>query len=372
VFLVAAPFAGIALLVSLFLKEVKLHGRSGMAGEQQEDNQVEATADQHWNDRADHQSRVHHGHAGSGNGVVEPNARRAAVESIRAPGEVDQASAGALTGTDLKLLTVSGTVRQSGSRPLVGARLTLTDQAGSQVARTVSGEDGDYLLPLESGGSYLLIVAATHLSPAASLVTLTDHPVRRDVTLSGRSTITGRVLATDTETGTAIGRSDALVTLTDATGQVVGSTRSRHDGGYSFEQLTAGCYVLTAQSGQHRPLARSIEVPESGALACDLVLTGGGRLAGTVLAASDGRPVREARVTLVDSDGQVVAGTTTGDEGGYLFADLGAGRYILTAAGYAPVAVEVAVEEDAVSTAPVRLGAAAGVADRGGVPAEVR
>ena len=62
-------------------------------------------------------------------------------------------------------------------------------------------------------------------------------------------------------------------------------------------------------------------------------------------------------VTLVDGDGQVVASTTTGLDGGYLFDDLGADRYTLTAAGYAPVALEVSVEEDAISSLQVELGA---------------
>ena len=151
------------------------------------------------------------------------------------------------------------------------------------------------------------------------------------------------------------------------------STRSGADGGYAFERLVAGSYVLTAQRVEHRPLARGVEVPESGALACDLALTGGGRLTGTVVAASDGRAVREATVTLVDAEGQVVDTALTGEDGDYLFDDLAAGRYTLTAAGYAPVAMEVVVEEEAVSAVQVPLGrAAADLVDGYGVPVEHR
>jgi hypothetical protein len=130
--------------------------------------------------------------------------------------------------------------------------------------------------------------------------------------------------------------------------------------------------VLTAQSSDHRPLARGVEVAESGALACDLALTGGGRLTGEVVAASDGRVLREATVTLVDDGGQVVATTVTGPEGDYLFEDLGAGRYTLTAAGYAPVAMEVLVEEDAVSALQVVLGSPATSVQSGYAAAEQR
>jgi hypothetical protein len=149
---------------------------------------------------------------------------------------------------------------------------------------------------------------------------------------------------------------------------VVGSTRSGSDGGYTFERLVAGSYVLTAQTSEHRPLARGVEVAESGALACDLMVTGGGRLTGVVVAASDGRAVREATVTLVDAEGQVVATASTGEDGDYLFDDLGAGRYTLTASGYAPVALEVVVEEDAVSAFQVALGT--GTTGRSGLLAD--
>ena len=53
------------------------------------------------------------------------------------------------------------------------------------------------MLPLASGGTFLLIVAAAHRAPTASLVAIGDGPVVRDVTLAGRSAITGRVLRHD-------------------------------------------------------------------------------------------------------------------------------------------------------------------------------
>lgn len=74
------------------------------------------------------------------------------------------------------------------------------------------------------------------------------------------------------------------------------------------------------------------------------------------MAASDGQPVREARVTLADADGQVVGITTTKNDGAYLFPHLGSGHYTLSGAGCAPVALDVAVEEDGVSSVRVELG----------------
>jgi EmrB/QacA subfamily drug resistance transporter len=363
VFLVAAPFALIAFLISIFLKEVVLRGRDDKAAAS-----VEPEVDQRWNAESDHQP-AHSAGPAARNGHVEPATARRAVavveprpESQPAPVEEQQAAP----------LVVTGTVRQNATRPLPGAQVTLADQSGRQVARAVSDDEGRYRLPLTTGGTFLLIVAAAHLAPTANLVAVGDGAVVRDVTLTGRSAITGRVLRHDPHRDGAVGVPDALVTLTDVTGEVVGSARSSADGGYSFERLIAGSYVLTAQSSDHRPLARGVEVAESGALACDLTLTGGGRLTGEVVAASDGRAVREATVTLVDDGGQVVATTVTGEHGDYLFDDLGAGRYTLTAAGYAPVAMEVLVEEDAVSALQVALGSPAASFQPGYVPADQR
>ncbi|WP_380174523.1 MFS transporter [Kineococcus sp. DHX-1] len=352
VFLVAAPFALVAFLITLFFKERAL--RTG-------DETPEATQTPDATTRTaatavtatTGQEGVGGARIGTATVNGHPHPDREEIPSV--PTQPARTDAG---------LTVSGTVRHHDRRPLPGAVVTLADQSGQQVARTSTRDDGAYTLDLPTGGTYLLIVAAAHVAPSATLVGVGDGSVTRDVVLSGRSAITGRVLTHALpddfgagHDGRTTGVHGALVTLTDVTGEVVGSTRSDDGGGYSFDQLMGGTYVLTAQSESHRPLARSIEVPDSGALACDLVLTGGGRLTGTVVAASDGRVLREATVTLVDADGEVVGSVVTSADGSYSFEDLAGGHYTLTAAGYAPVATSVDVEEDTVSAAQITLGA---------------
>jgi hypothetical protein len=336
IFLAAAPFALLALLVTFFLKEVKLRGRQPVAAVKDE-----ISDDQRWNSPEDHPAHS----------VVDPSSDGSAVHAAR------RAALVTAVEEESSPLAVSGTVRQN-ARPLPGAQVTLTDQLGRQVARATSGIDGQYRLPLQHGGTFVLVVAAPLLNPTATLVAVGDRSVERDVSLVGQSAITGRVLGQDVHSNEQVGVPGALVTLIDVTGEVAASTRSGRDGGYSFERLIPGSYVLTAQSGRHRPIARTLDVPESGALACDLSLTRGGRLTGTVVAAGDGRGVREATITLVDGDGQVVASTTTNENGGYLLDDLNAGRYTLTASGYAPVAIQVDVDDDAVSSLQVTLGSA--------------
>ncbi|WP_459115342.1 MFS transporter [Kineococcus deserti] len=310
VFLVAAPFALVAFVIAFFFKEVALRGTGPEA--------ATATA------------------AVPAEGPTGPTA----APSTNATPAPQGAPA------------ITGTVRQHGGAPLADAVVTLTDQSGQQIGRTRTDAEGTYSVTPATGGTFLVIVASPSTAPSATLVPVADRPVVHDVVLTGRSAITGRVLTG--ATGAAV--AGALVTLTDVTGQVVGSTRSGSDGTYSFGELVGGAYVLTAQPGGRRPLARALDVPDAGALAVDLQVSSGGRLTGTVVAAGDGRPVREAVVTVVDAGGQVLATTTTGEDGGYAFDDLPGGTCTVTASGYSPVAASADVVEAATTTLDVALG----------------
>ncbi|MFJ8509586.1 carboxypeptidase regulatory-like domain-containing protein [Streptomyces avermitilis] len=57
-------------------------------------------------------------------------------------------------------------------------------------------------------------------------------------------------------------------------------------------------------------------------------------LSGTVRTTTDGRPVPEARVTLLDPAGDVVGVTLTAEDGSYAFTDLEGDHYTLVATGY--------------------------------------
>jgi uncharacterized protein YfaS (alpha-2-macroglobulin family) len=117
-------------------------------------------------------------------------------------------------------------------------------------------------------------------------------------------------------------------------------------GEYVLADLYPGDYTLTATADGTRPAARSITVEGVGAHQVDLVLLTNGTLTGVVRAASTGRPVRDASVTVVDGHGNVVATMVTGDDGRYEFTDLLPAAYTLTASGYAPVATRVDLAGD--------------------------
>lgn len=232
---------------------------------------------------------------------------------------------------------VCGTVRHSDGTPVPRAALTLIDVGGSQIGRGASGDDGRYALATPGAGSYVLIAAAGGHQPQAVTVTVGERPVDLDVVLGGAGRLAGSVLTAD---GTPV--REAIVTLTNVHGEVVSTTRSGREGGYVITELVAGEYTLAASAPAFRPAALPVTVMASRETRQDVELAGGAMLRGTVRAGG-GRPVEDARVTLLDVAGNVVDTLTTGADGTFRFVDLASGEYTVIAAGYPPVATVLQV-----------------------------
>jgi uncharacterized surface anchored protein len=217
------------------------------------------------------------------------------------------------------------------------AALTLIDGVGQQVGRGASGEDGRYALATPGPGSYVLIAAAGGHQPQAVQVTVGERAVEMDVVLGGAGRLAGAVTTAD---GTPV--RDATVTLTNVHGEVVSASRSGYDGGYVISDLVAGEYTLAASAHAYRPTALPVTVQASRETRQDIELAGGAVLRG-VVRGGGGRPVEEARVTLLDAAGNVVDTLTTGSDGSFRFVDLSSGEYTVIAAGYPPVATVLRV-----------------------------
>ncbi|MEV0975376.1 MFS transporter [Streptomyces sp. NPDC049915] len=234
-------------------------------------------------------------------------------------------------------IPVCGTVQHPDGTVVPRAALTLIDVAGQQIGRGASGEDGRYALATPGSGAYVLIAAAGGHQPQAVSVTVGERPVELDVVLGGAGRLAGSVLTAD---GTPV--RDATVTLTNVHGEVVATTRSGREGGYVITELVAGEYTLAASAPAFRPAALPVTVQASRETRQDVELAGGAVLRGTVRA-SGGRPVEDARVTLLDAAGNVVDTLTTGGDGTFRFVDLSSGEYTVIAAGYPPVATVLQV-----------------------------
>ncbi|WP_351231098.1 MFS transporter [Streptomyces sp. NPDC002133] len=282
VFLYAAPFALLAFLVTLFIKEVAL--KSG----------VTAAAD----------------------------------ESAAAV-----AAAPAVT-TNPPATAVRGVVRGAEGLPVGQAAVTLISLGGRQLGRSVAQEDGSYALDAPEAGSYVLIASADGFQPQASTVVVGDGPLVYDIALAATSGLAGVVIAADDRAPVE----GAMVVVTDVRGDVLANGKSAPDGGFAFAELVPGAVTVAVNAAGFRPLALPVEIGGQGVTRIEAALQAGAVVQGTVRAGSARRPLADARVTLIDAAGNVVANATTGEDGAYAFADLDAGAYTVIATGYPPVA----------------------------------
>ncbi|MFC8828118.1 MFS transporter [Streptomyces sp. NPDC057137] len=299
IFLYLVPVLLLGLLIAFFLKEKPLVSHNASAAES----------------------------------TAVPAARGAASSSTPTSGSVSVSANGAAASPAYTPgVPVCGIVQHHDGTTVPRAALTLIDVQGTQIGRGASGEDGRYALSVPGAGSYVMIAAAGGHQPQAVTVTVGERPVELDVVLGGAGRLAGAVLTAD---GTPV--RDAAVTLTDVRGDVVASTRSGREGSYVISELVAGEYTLAASAPAFRPAALLVSVQASRETRQDIELAGGAVLRGTVRAGG-GRPVEDARVTLLDAAGNVVDTLTTSADGTFRFVDLSSGEYTVIAAGYPPVA----------------------------------
>ncbi|MEQ7011163.1 MFS transporter [Actinopolymorpha sp. B17G11] len=232
---------------------------------------------------------------------------------------------------------IQAVVRRSDGRPLPGVVLTLCDIAGEQVGRSVAAGGGRYELTAPSPAPYLLIASAHAHHPYAQVVDVRQDPTTVELTMTGETGIHGMV---KNATGEPVAA--AAVTLADHDGEVVLSGATATSGGYLLGDVEPGAYTLAVTAPGYRASAQVVHIPETQKVRCDVELTGGGRLHGTVSGGRAGR-ISDVRLTLVDGWGRVVRATASGPSGHYRFDELPEGDYTLVASMYPPCASEIHV-----------------------------
>ncbi|MER6290557.1 carboxypeptidase regulatory-like domain-containing protein [Streptomyces sviceus] len=244
---------------------------------------------------------------------------------------------------------VSGHVTGADSAPVPRAVITLISLGGRQVGRTVTHSDGAYTVDAPGTGSYVLIASAEGYQPQASTVVVRGEPVSYDVLLSGAGGLVGTVRSADHRKPVA----DAMVVAADVRGDVLAAGLTDAEGTFSITEIVPGRLTLAVTAAGYRAIALRVEVAAQGVTRTDLELSPGLHLLGTVRAA--GGPLSDARVTLIDTAGNVVATATTGEDGGYAFTDLDGGAYTVTAAGYPPKATRLSVHGSGVEHHDIEL-----------------
>ncbi|MGW7514948.1 MFS transporter [Streptomyces sp. NPDC054796] len=181
----------------------------------------------------------------------------------------------------------------------------------------------------------------------------TAVPVAR-VAVTGPLPDFTRAVAEGSVHGLVLGGGDApvagaVVTLLDHGGRQLARATAAADGSYAFRAPGHGSYLLVGSAPGHRPKATTLTLPGHGRQGrhpredghaspnrCDMRLRPSAAIRG-VVRARGGRPLAEARISLLDGSGSVVSTRITGPDGAYAFTDLAEGAYTVVAGGYAPV-----------------------------------
>jgi uncharacterized protein YfaS (alpha-2-macroglobulin family) len=219
------------------------------------------------------------------------------------------------------------------------------------VARGIGNPDGSYRVGTPGDGTYVLIVSAGGHQPEASSVVIGSAPAKVDITLTGSGVVTGVVRTAGKGTPLA----NATVTLADNRGDVTGAFITQADGVYTFQGVGAGHYTLVASGQLYRPIAVTLTVPDTGVLRHDVELSGSVLLAGTARTEED-KIVPDARITVLDAEGNVAAVARTDAGGRYVVSDLPQGDYTVVASGYPPATSQVSLAGGTEANHDVRLG----------------
>ncbi|MGV4930122.1 MFS transporter [Streptomyces sp. BHT-5-2] len=355
VFLYAAPFALLALIITLFIKEVALRSKSGseraLAGDgdgaaSQAPAAVPAPASAAPVEERE-PALVGAAPSISDDDLHTPSWAKAA-PAAQPLAAYASAGGGDATPTGS---AVQGFVRNADGRPVARSAVTLISLSGRQLGRSVAQANGSYALQAPGAGSYVLIAAADGHQPQASTVVVGDQPLGYDILLSGTSGLTGQVRSA--VTGAPVG--GAMVVVTDVRGEVLATGLTDPEGAFSFAELAPGAYTVAVNAADYRPTAQPVEIGGQGTTRTEIELRSGARVQGVVRAGADRAPLADARVTLVDAAGNVVATSTTGTDGAYAFTDLDAGDYTVIASGYPPVAAGLAIDATGVDGYDVQL-----------------
>ncbi|MFE3147186.1 MULTISPECIES: MFS transporter [unclassified Streptomyces] len=326
VFLYAAPAALIAFVVTIFIKEVALKTSAS--------SEAPATAETPVVEAAEAPAAL-------ADAPVPVAAAPAPVTATPTATSADTLEATATLEAPATLhgTSVHGVVRGAEGAPVARAAVTLISLAGRQLGRSVAQSDGSYGLDAPGSGSYVLIASADGFQPQASTVVVGAEPLAYDILLSGTSGLAGVVRAAETSSPVE----GAMVIVTDVRGDVLATGKSGETGEFTFGELVPGSVTVAVNAVGFRPLALPVEIGGQGVTRVEAALQSGALVQGVVRAGSARQPLPDARVTLVDAAGNVVATSTTGEDGAYAFTDLDSGEYSVIATGYPPVASALTV-----------------------------
>ncbi|GAA4046421.1 hypothetical protein GCM10023063_36970 [Arthrobacter methylotrophus] len=152
-------------------------------------------------------------------------------------------------------LVVQGRVLAPDHRPLTPAVVTVLQTGGQPVDWGRVDTEGNYSVALPGAGKYLMVANAAGWTPTAEVFEFDGRTLEHNVLLRDRLTIGGEVSVAGE------GIAGAVVTLLEAGGGHVATTRTDADGMYAFPLPPAGRYVVTMlQPLTERAIAQKLAV----------------------------------------------------------------------------------------------------------------
>lgn len=152
-------------------------------------------------------------------------------------------------------LVVQGRVLAPDRRPLTPAVVTVLQTGGEPVDWSRVDADGNYSVALPGAGKYLMVANAAGWAPMAEVFEFDGRTLQQNFLLQDRLDLSG----TATTGGVAV--TGAVMTLLQASGEHVATTRTDDDGGYSFPLPAAGRYIVAMlHPVTHQAMARKLAI----------------------------------------------------------------------------------------------------------------
>lgn len=161
---------------------------------------------------------------------------------------------------------VRGQVLSAKGHPIRQAVITVLTPDGRAVDWGQADAEGRFTAAVPEPADYLVVTAADGWRPRSRMMTLDTAAPIPPIVLRERLTLRGTIRAADARPVV-----DALVVLTRATGELVATVRTDHEGRYEVPRPANGRYVLTVAGRDEALGARTLSVWEE-ARDFDLVL----------------------------------------------------------------------------------------------------
>ncbi|MFB9859493.1 MFS transporter [Paenarthrobacter aurescens] len=160
-----------------------------------------------------------------------------------------------VSATSAAELVLQGRVLAPDHRPLAPAVVTVLQTDGQPVDWSRVNVEGNYSVALPGAGRYLMVANAAGWAPMTEVFDFDERSLQQNFFLRDRLKIGGTVSA---------GRkpvAGAVVTLQEAGGGHVGTTRTDEDGGYAFPLPAPGRYLITMlHPATHAAMAQKLAV----------------------------------------------------------------------------------------------------------------